>query len=348
MDPTGQCFHVAVVAKTGAGMSEFRNIAVLGAGAWGIALANAAARARHDVALWARDPAQVAEMAVSRESGKLPGVKLENKVRPEASLAAAAQADLILSVVPAQATRGLAMALAPLLRPGVPIVLCSKGIEQGTSRFLSEVIAECLPGHPPVALSGPSFAADVSRGLPTAVTLAAGNEGLAQAIAETLAGPALRLYHSTDLRGVEIGGAAKNVLAIGCGIAAGRGLGASAGAALIARGFAELSRFGRAFGARTETLMGLSGLGDLVLTCGSAQSRNFSFGLALGRGVGPDEAAQIKLVEGAYTASVLIGLARARGVDMPISEAVLAIIEKRWSVAEAVDALLTRPSKAEI
>ena len=326
---------------------SFQSISVLGAGAWGAALANAAARARHDVLLWARDASHVAEMTATRESRRLPGVKLESAVRPEASLAAAARADLVLSVIPAQATRGLAQSLRALVRPGTPIVLCSKGIEQGTSKFMSEVVAECLPDNPPAVLSGPSFAADVSRGLPTAVTLAAADEGLAQSIAGALAGATYRLYHSTDVRGVEIGGAAKNVLAIGCGIAAGRGLGASAGAALIARGFAELTRFGRAFGAQPETLMGLSGLGDLVLTCGSAQSRNFSFGLALGRGEDPGAAAHGKLAEGAYTASVLCAMARAKGIEMPISEAVLAIIEKRASVDQVVEALMARPSRAE-
>jgi glycerol-3-phosphate dehydrogenase (NAD(P)+) len=327
---------------------SFDSIAVLGAGAWGTALANVAARARHDVALWARDPDHVAEMAATRESRRLPGVRLEPGVRPEASLAAAAAADLVLCAAPAQATRALALSLAPLLRPATPVVLCSKGIERTTSKFMSDVIAECLPRNPPAALSGPSFAADVSRGLPTAVTLAAEDPASARAIAATLAGPGFRLYHSTDLRGVEIGGAAKNVLAIACGVAAGRGLGASAGAALVARGFAELSRFGRVFGARAETLMGLSGLGDLVLTCSSTQSRNFSYGMALGRGEGPQAAAHGSLAEGAHTASVLVEMARARGVDMPICEAVEAIIAGRIGVDGAVEALLARPSKSEI
>ncbi len=328
-------------------MTNYATISVLGAGAWGTALANAAARARHDVALWARDAGQIAEMTANRESRRLPGVKIEARVHPEASLAKAAAADLILAVVPAQATRELALALAPLARPGAPIVLCSKGIERGSAKFISDVIAECLPGHPPAVLSGPSFAADVSRGLPTAVTLAAQNEGLAQAIAGALSGPTFRLYHSNDVRGVEIGGAAKNVLAIGCGIAAGRGLGASAGAALIARGFAELVRFGRAYGGRAETFMGLSGLGDLVLTCGSAQSRNFSFGRALGTGLGLQEASRGGLAEGAYTASVLVTMARAKGVEMPICEAVESIIAGRIGVDGAVEALMARPSRAE-
>jgi glycerol-3-phosphate dehydrogenase (NAD(P)+) len=231
--------------------------------------------------------------------------------------------------------------------PGKPIVLCSKGIERDTGLFMSEVLAQILPDNPAAVLSGPSFAADVSRGLPTAVTLAAQDEALARDIAAALSAPAFRLYHSSDVIGAEIGGAAKNVLAIACGIAAGRGLGASAGAALVARGFAELSRFGRSYGARPDTLMGLSGLGDLVLTCGSTQSRNFSFGLAIGRGEAPEQALQGKLAEGAFTAGVLAKLAKARGVDMPIAQSVEAIVAGRIGVDAAVEALLARPSKAE-
>ena len=323
---------------------RFGSVSVLGAGAWGTALANVAARAGHEVALWGRDPALVAQIAQSRENPRLPGVALEAGVTPQADLAAAASADLLLAVVPAQATRDLAVRLRGLIAPGRPIVLCSKGIERGTGLFMSQALSQCLPHNPPAVLSGPSFAADVSRGLPTAVTLAAQDEGLAQAIAGALSAPSFRLYHSTDVTGVEIGGAAKNVLAIACGIAAGRGLGASAGAALVARGFAELSRFGRACGARPDTLMGLSGLGDLVLTCGSTQSRNYAFGYAIGRGEtqGPG-----KLAEGAFTAAVLVELAAARGVDMPISASVDAIVAGRIGVDAAVEALLARPSKAE-
>jgi glycerol-3-phosphate dehydrogenase (NAD(P)+) len=325
----------------------FQSIAVLGAGAWGTALANAAARGARDVTLWARDVAHVADMQARRESRRLPGVALEPRVSPQASLDVAARSDLVLAAVPAQALRSLARDLAARLARDVPIVICAKGIERGTSLFLSDVLSECLPSNPVAVLSGPSFAADVSRGLPTAVTLAAGSETLAHDIAAALAAPALRLYHSTDIRGVEIGGAAKNVLAIGCGIATGKGLGASAVAAVVARGFAELRRFGAAFGARPETLMGLSGLGDLVLTCSSTQSRNFSFGLALGRGETPAEAGGHTLAEGAYTAAALVALADTHQVDMPISASVDAVIAGRLSVDAAVEALLARPSKAE-
>ena len=212
---------------------------------------------------------------------------------------------------------------------------------------MTEVLAEAAPDRRRAILSGPSFAADVAAGLPTALTLASDDEALARALCEALRGPALRLYHSTDVRGVEIGGAAKNVLAIACGVAAGRGLGASAVAALVARGFAELRRFGEAFGARGSTLMGLSGLGDLVLTCSSAQSRNFAFGQALGRGESAAEAAAGRLVEGMFTAQALIELARRRGVDMPIADCVQALIEGSLDVKAAMGALLQRPPKGE-
>jgi glycerol-3-phosphate dehydrogenase (NAD(P)+) len=324
---------------------ETRIIAVLGAGAWGTALANAASRPNRRVTLWARDAGHVSELARDRENKRrLPGIALSDVIVPEADLAAAlAEVDVVLAVVPAQAMRDLASRLKGLISPDVPLVMCAKGIERGTHLLMSEVIEHMLPGQQKAILSGPSFADDVARGLPTAVTLAAQEEGLARDLALALGTPTLRLYHSTDLRGVEIGGAAKNVLAIACGMAAGRGLGASAGAALIARGFAELSRFAVARGARPETLMGLSGLGDLVLTCASTQSRNFSYGLALGRG----EPAPARLAEGALTAPVLVDLARAAGTDMPIAGAVADILSGQISVQDAIGILLMRPQKAE-
>lgn len=322
-----------------------RRIAVLGAGSWGTALANLAAHAGADVALWARDAEHVAQMQATRANARrLPGVRLADRLSPTSDLAQAGKADAVLAVVPAQAMRAMAQSLAPILPHGVPVICCAKGIERGTAAFMSEVFAQELPNNPYAILSGPSFAEDVGKGLPTAVTLAAHDLELAERLARMLATPTFRLYHSHDVRGVEIGGAAKNVLAIANGIAAGRGLGASAGAALVARGFAELTRFGRAYGAQAETLMGLSGLGDLVLTCGSAQSRNFALGLALGRGESP----QGKLAEGAFTAAVLVDKARQRGVDMPISQAVDAVLAGRLDIAGAIDALLSRPSKAEV
>lgn len=324
-----------------------RRVAVLGAGAWGTALANVVARPGRDVVLWARRPDLAAAMTAGRENAAaLPGVRLDDGVRVSSDLAAVASAEVVLAVVPAQQLRAV-LDVLPRLGAGVPIVVCAKGIERGTGALMSEVVAECRPEQVPMALSGPSFAMDVARGLPTAVTLAAVDEPLVRGMAEELGRPAFRLYFSTDLRGVEVGGAAKNVLAIACGIAAGLGLGASAGAALVARGFAELSRFGGALGARPETLTGLSGLGDLVLTCASPQSRNYAYGVALGAGRGPDDAGAGHLVEGVFTADALIRQARRLGVDMPIVEAVSEILAGRLAPRTALDRLLSRPVKAE-
>jgi glycerol-3-phosphate dehydrogenase (NAD(P)+) len=326
----------------------FARIAVIGAGAWGSALANASARAGRSVTLWEHDAKNAAHVAKTRESLYLPGVRIDDAVALASDVADVARTDAILVVVPAQAMRPAAAALAPVIAAGTPLVACAKGIERSTRKFMSEVIAECAPKAVPAILSGPSFAADVARGLPTAVTVAAADEGMAVELARALGSQTFRPYHSTDLRGVEIGGAAKNVLAIAAGIVAGRGLGASATAALITRGFAELCRFGRAFGARPETLTGLSGLGDLVLTCSTPQSRNFSFGMALAKGQSPDEMrAGAKLVEGAFTAPVLLDMARDKGVEMPIAAAVAAILDGTLQVDDAIEGLLTRPFRAE-
>ena len=321
-------------------------IGVAGAGAWGMALANAAAAAGRAVILWGRDDDRMRALATTRRSERLPGVDLASAVEATSDLEALARCDAILVATPAQSSRDMALRLA--VAPGsAPLVTCAKGIERGTHAFMTEVLAEAAPDRRRAILSGPSFAVDVAAGLPTALTLASSDEELARALCEALRGPALRLYHSTDVRGVEIGGAAKNVLAIACGVAAGRGLGASAVAALTARGFAELRRFGEAFGARGSTLMGLSGLGDLVLTCSSPQSRNFAFGQALGRGESAAQAGAGRLVEGMFTAQALIELARRRGVDMPIADCVEALIEGSLDVEAAMGALLARPPKGE-
>jgi glycerol-3-phosphate dehydrogenase (NAD(P)+) len=234
--------------------------------------------------------------------------------------------------------------LAPHLKNATPVIAAAKGIERGTHKFMTEVIVEAAPAATPAILSGPSFAADVARGLPTAVTLAAKDETLASALVQALGSSTFRPYHTTDVRGVEIGGAAKNVLAIAAGIVEGRKLGASALAALTTRGFSELARLGRACGARAETLAGLSGLGDLILSCSSLQSRNFALGIALGRG---EPAPQGKLAEGAFTAPVLIELAASQNVDMPVSNAVAAILAGKVTIDAAIEGLLTRPFKAE-
>jgi glycerol-3-phosphate dehydrogenase (NAD(P)+) len=323
-------------------------IGVIGAGAWGSALANVAARAGRSVMLWDNDADTLAALRTRRESPKLPGMTLDPRIAIGAGLEETVGGDAVLLVVPAQVLRHVAVAAAPLLRQGTPVIACAKGIERGTAKFMTEVLAESAPGAVPAILSGPSFAADVARGLPTAVTLAARDEFVAKTLAHALGTPAFRPYHATDVRGVEIGGAAKNVLAIAAGIVAGRGLGASAAAALTTRGFAELMRFGKAFGARPETLTGLSGLGDLILTCGSAQSRNFSLGVELGEGRSPAQATGGgKLAEGAFTAAVLVDMAGRAGVDMPISAAVAAVLDGKLSVDEAIEALLTRPLRAE-
>jgi glycerol-3-phosphate dehydrogenase (NAD(P)+) len=321
----------------------FDRIAVVGAGAWGTALANVIARAGRTVLLAARHRAAADVLAKRRESPRLPGLEIDKRVDIAPVGMELSRYDAILLAVPSQQMRAAADTIGPALRDGAPVIACAKGIERGTHRFMTEVIAEAAPAARPAILSGPSFAADVARGQPAAVTLAAGDETVAAALARALGSPTLRPYHSTDVRGVEIGGAAKNVLAIAAGIVAGRGLGASAAAALVTRGFAELFRFGRAFGARPETLTGLSGLGDVILTCSSAQSRNYSYGMAVGRG----DPAQTVLAEGIYTAPVLVEMAKEKGVDMPIASAVADILADRLSVDAAVEALLTRPFRSE-
>jgi glycerol-3-phosphate dehydrogenase (NAD(P)+) len=325
-------------------MTAFNSVAVVGAGAWGTALAGVAARAGRTVVLCVRDAKNAAAIAATRSNPKLPGITLHAGIEVTGDLKRAAAADLILIATPAQNLRAAASALASHLAKGTPLVACAKGIERGTHKFMTEVIAEAAAKARPAILSGPGFAEEVARGLPTAVTLAAADESLASDLVQALGSATFRPYHTTDVRGVEIGGAAKNVLAIAAGIAVGKNLGASAQAALITRGFSELARFGRAFGARSETLIGLSGLGDLILTCSTPQSRNFALGLALGRG---EPAPSGKLAEGASTAPVLVELAVAEGVDMPVSNAVADILRGAVTIDDAVQGLLTRPFKAE-
>jgi len=325
----------------------FDRIAIVGAGAWGTALANVIARAGRAVLLTARDRPTTEILVNQRESPRLPGVPLDERIGVAPLGAEVGRYDAILLAVPSQDLRAAVSVVAPELRAGTPVIACAKGIERGTHQFMTEVIATTAPAAAPAILSGPSFAAEVGRGLPAAVTLAAHDEGVAAALARALGSTAFRPYHSNDVRGVEIGGAAKNVLAIAAGIVAGRGLGASAAAALVTRGFAELFRFGRAFGARPETLTGLSGLGDLILTCSSTQSRNYSFGIGLGKGHRGDPRGAGKLAEGVFTAPVLVEMAAAKGIELPIARAVVAILAGRASVDEAIETLLTRPFRAE-
>jgi glycerol-3-phosphate dehydrogenase (NAD(P)+) len=325
-------------------MPSYKSVGVIGAGAWGTALAGAAVRAGRDVVLYARNAESAAAMKATRANPKLSGVLLDASVDVTDDIAAAAGADVVLIATPAQHLREAVTKLAPHLRKATPVVATAKGIERGTHKFMTEVIAESAPDARPAILSGPGFADDVARGLPTAVTLAARDEALARALVQALGSSTFRPYHTSDVRGVEIGGAAKNVLAIAAGIVAGRKLGASALAALTTRGFSELARLGRALGARAETLSGLSGLGDLILSCSSPQSRNFALGIALGRGERP---AAGKLAEGEFTAPVLVELAASQNVDMPVSSAVAAILGGAVTIDAAIESLLTRPFKAE-
>ncbi len=322
------------------------SIGVIGAGAWGTALALTACRAGRGTLLWARDVAAVAEINSRHENLRhLPGIALGGALKATGSLAEAVRADALIVAVPAQEVRRVLTSLAADIRDGQPVIIAAKGLERGTGKRLSEILATVLPDAIPAVLSGPSFAVDVARGLPTAVTIAAADEALALDLCRALGSQSFRPYAETDVTGVELGGALKNVLAIAAGIVAGRGLGASASAAIIARGFAELRRIGEALGARPETLMGLSGLGDLVLTCSSTQSRNYSFGLQLGSGGGRDPG--VTVVEGIATASTARDLARSLGIPMPITEAVAGVVDGALSVGEAIESLMSRPLRRE-
>lgn len=329
---------------------RLESVGVIGGGAWGTALAQTLRLAGREVVIWARE-AEVVEDINSRHvnSAFLPGVALDPHLRATSELPEIAHADAILMVAPAQHVRDVAGALRPHLKSGQPLVNCAKGIERTTGKLMGQVLAETLPDTLLAALSGPSFAADVARGLPTALTIACDREDIGRALAQALGYRHFRLYWSRDRLGVEIGGAVKNVLAIAAGIVAGKSLGASAHAALVARGFSELRRFGAALGAEAETLMGLSGLGDLILTCGSTQSRNMSLGRALGEGRTLEEilGSRRAVTEGVWTAAAVVKIARAQGVEMPIAEAVHAIVEGHAEVDDAIAALLSRPFKAE-
>jgi len=323
---------------------------VVGAGAWGTALAQVAAKAGRSVTLWARESEVVASVNGSHENTTfLPGIALDESLRATADLKEAAAADAVLMVTPAQHMRRVLEELAPDIAAGKPVVLCAKGIEQSTNRLLTEVLAEAMPQAAPAVLSGPSFAAEVARGLPTAVTLACEDEQVAEALAHAIGLPTFRPYYSSDLTGAEIGGAVKNVLAIACGIVEGKKFGDSARAALTTRGFAELTRLGLAMGARAETLAGLSGLGDLILTCNSPKSRNMSLGIALGEGKTLDEimGARNSVSEGVHSATAVVALARHHGIEMPIAEAVADIVTGAATVDNVIAALLARPFRSE-
>ncbi|NUS22317.1 MAG: NAD(P)-dependent glycerol-3-phosphate dehydrogenase [Mesorhizobium sp.] len=327
--------------KSGSGW----RVAVLGGGAWGTALALAMLRASHDVRLYARDAETVAAVARGENLRYLPGIKIAPGIAATSDMAAALDsADCVLAVTPAQSLRAVLVAARNHVPQGAPLVLCAKGIERDTGALLSAIVTETLPNNPVAALSGPSFASDVARGLPTAVVVAAREAELAAELAARFSAENLRCYSSDDLIGVEIGGALKNGFAIAAGAVTGAGLGASAQAAMVTRGFVELRRIGAAFGARPETLMGLSGLGDLLLTCSSAQSRNFAYGLALGQG---RPLAGLPLAEGVPTAGIAARIAAERGIEAPIISAVAAILDGKVTIDQAVTALMTRPLKTE-
>jgi len=330
--------------------SAYSTVAVLGAGAWGTALAQVAAAAGRRVVVWAREPEVVEAINTGRENSLfLPGVPLHAAIHATGALDAVANAELILAAPPAQHMRATLRALKSHLPTGTPVVLCAKGIERGTSALMTDVLADELPTTACAVLSGPGFAKDVARGLPTATTVASPVETLARCVVATIGLPNFRPYIADDLIGAEIGGAVKNVIAIGCGVAEGRKLGDGARAALITRGFHEMTRLGLAMGAKAETMSGLCGLGDLVLTCASLNSRNTSLGAALGEGRALADilAERVSVAEGAESAPAVVALAKKHNVEMPICAAVDDIIAGRTNIDDAIKALLSRPFRAE-
>ncbi|MEQ8702028.1 MAG: NAD(P)H-dependent glycerol-3-phosphate dehydrogenase [Bauldia litoralis] len=326
-------------------------VLVVGGGAWGTALAMVARRAGRSVTLWAREAEVVEGVNAGHENGMfLPGVALDPAITAEADLAAAARnAEAVLLVTPAQHLRSLLAQITAPLGANVPLIIASKGIEQETGLLLSEVLAEAGLSGRTAVLSGPTFAAEVARGLPTAVTLAAEDRALAEDLALAIGGPLFRPYISTDVIGAQIGGAVKNVIAIACGIVHGRKLGENARAALITRGLAEIGRLGAAKGGSAQTLMGLSGLGDLTLTCNSIQSRNMSLGVALGEGRSLADVlgARNSVAEGVWTAQSVGALARRLGVEMPICGAVERILHEGADIEAEIEGLLSRPFRGE-
>ena len=322
-------------------------LGVLGGGAWGTALAQVAAQGGRETLLWALEEDVVSAVNRIHENPVyLQGLKLDPAIRATGNFSELAECDAWIVATPAQHMRAV---LERMPCPKMPLVLCSKGIEESSGSLLHEVARAVCPTSPVAVLSGPTFAHEVARGLPTAVTLAAEDIALAEALRDRIAQPTFRIYVSDDVAGAEIGGAVKNVLAIACGVVEGKGLGQNARAALIARGFTEMTRFGLAYGAKRETLAGLSGLGDLVLTCSSTSSRNYSLGVGIGQGRPASELLSNRktVAEGAFTAPVLARLAKEKGVDMPIVDAVDALIAGCANVDQVLDALLSRPPRAE-
>ncbi|MBQ8347431.1 MAG: NAD(P)-dependent glycerol-3-phosphate dehydrogenase [Alphaproteobacteria bacterium] len=328
-----------------------KNISVLGAGAWGTALAHIAAANGKKVVLWAREPELIGEIETKRRNTLfLPDVDLNENITPTNDQArAVSKAEAVLMVIPAQYLRASCQALRPVWPAGLPAVICAKGIEQKTGALLSEILAEELPQAEIAVLSGPTFAEEAAQNKPTALTLACGNEALGKELVATLGTPTFRPYYSSDVIGVQIGGAVKNVMAIAAGIVAGKKLGDNARAALITRGLAEISRLAAALGGQTYTLMGLSGLGDLVLTANSTQSRNFTVGLELGKGRGLSDILSEKrtVAEGVFTAAAVLERAARAGVEMPICEGLSRIMNENVPVDDVIQSLFARPFKSE-
>lgn len=327
-----------------------KRIGVIGGGAWGTALAAVAVRAGRSVTLWAREPDVVTAVNERHENRLfLPGVPLDPAIRATANLDEVASANLLLLVTPAQHLAAIAEQAAEAEENTPPAVICAKGVERGSGALMSDAVRRVAPQMPLAALSGPTFAREVGEGLPAAVSLACEDPRLGAAIVDALGSPAFRPYLTDDLIGVQIGGAVKNVIAIAAGITVGRGLGDNARAAIIARGFAELTRLAAARGARPETLAGLSGLGDLVLTCTSEQSRNYTLGRAIGAGEAPAAVlgAREAVTEGVASAPAVMTMAAELGVKMPIAHAVHAVLHRGASIDDAIGGLLSRPFRPE-
>jgi len=332
-------------------MTTYQNIGVIGGGAWGTALAQTLANSGRNISLWAFEKDCVQSINEHHENPLyLPNVKLHPSIKATSDISDLGQLDTILSVAPAQHTRRILQSFTPHMKDGMPIVLCSKGIEISSRKFMSDVLAEVALKATPAVLSGPSFAIDVAKGLPTAITLACEDKHIGEKLVKAIAAPTFRPYLANDVLGAEIGGAVKNVLALVCGIVLGKGLGRSAHAAIIARGFAEMTRLGKALGCQAETLTGLCGLGDLVLTCSSEQSRNMSCGLALGQGQGLSDimATRNSVTEGVATAPALKQMAEDLNVEMPICTAMADILSGELDVDTAILRLLSRDHKNEV
>lgn len=325
-------------------------IGIIGAGAWGTALAQSLAGAGREAIIWAREPEVVTGINEQHQNTLfLPGIPLDPAIKATDSLTSAAQSDVLLIATPAQHMRATLQSLKADVGEGKPFVICAKGIEIETGLLMSQVAAEVVPNGSFAILTGPTFASEIARGLPSAVTVACADKDVGQQLQEALGSRTLRTYATDDILGAQIGGAVKNVIAIACGVIEGLGMGESARAALVTRGLAEMSRLATAMGAKKETLMGQCGVGDLILTCSSQQSRNFSLGYELGQGKKIEDilAARNSVTEGVHTAKALVVMAKNNAVDMPIASAINACLNEGAPIAEMIEKMLDRPLRAE-